>query len=460
MMDKPKINLQYFILFCILFKFFFLSLSWYSYFAFVLAIYQFCMVFVSVNHVIPIRYLSGFMMCLQMLVGPALAYNGLDEFQDGYNKMQISESDYFSFVLPAVILFILGLHVLSRRLPGEKPDIERIKNYVRNYPMMPYNLIVIGFVSSLVSIYFSSDLAFVFVVISGFKFVGVFLLIIGSKGLKPLPLFLVYGSIISSSIAQGMFFDLLTWLTFLGSVYALKFKPKTNIKIVYVFSFILFAVIIQQLKGDYRDATWKQGEQANLETIQKAIKKKEEKTGIFSESSLGASNLRINQGYIITNIMKTVPDKVPFENGDEMKLILESSILPRVLAPNKLNSGDRFIFMKYSGIPVLAGTSMALSSVGDAYINFGTTGGCIFMFFYGLMFNLFLNIFQSRSNEFPILILLACVAFYYPIRPDCELQTILGHLFKSTIIIFTMINLWKYKFRVNSKKIKFKFSEI
>jgi hypothetical protein len=322
-------------------------------------------------------------MCLQMLVGPALAYNGLDEFQDGYNKMQISESDYFSFVLPAVILFILGLHVLSRRLPGEKPDIERIKNYVRNYPMMPYNLIVIGFVSSLVSIYFSSDLAFVFVVISGFKFVGVFLLIIGSKGLKPLPLFLVYGSIISSSIAQGMFFDLLTWLTFLGSVYALKFKPKTNIKIVYVLSFILFAVIIQQLKGDYRDATWKQGEQANLETIQKAIKKKEEKTGIFSESSLGASNLRINQGYIITNIMKTVPDKVPFENGDEMKLILESSILPRVLAPNKLNSGDRFIFMKYSGIPVLAGTSMALSSVGDAYINFGTTGGCIFMFFYG-----------------------------------------------------------------------------
>jgi hypothetical protein len=257
-----------------------------------------------------------------------------------------------------------------------------------------------------------------------------------------------------------MFFDLLTWLTFLGSVYALKFKPKTNIKIVYVLSFILFAVIIQQLKGDYRDATWKQGEQANLETIQKAIKKKEEKTGIFSESSLGASNLRINQGYIITNIMKTVPDKVPFENGDEMKLILESSILPRVLAPNKLNSGDRFIFMKYSGIPVLAGTSMALSSVGDAYINFGTTGGCIFMFFYGLMFNLFLNIFQSRSNEFPILILLSCVAFYYPIRPDCELQTILGHLFKSTIIIFTMINLWKYKFRVDSKKIKFKFSVI
>ena len=62
------------------------------------------MVFVSVNHVIPIRYLSGFMMCLQMLVGPALAYNGLDEFQEGYNKMQISESDYFSFVLCCISL--------------------------------------------------------------------------------------------------------------------------------------------------------------------------------------------------------------------------------------------------------------------------------------------------------------------------------------------------------------------
>jgi hypothetical protein len=106
--------------------------------------------------------------------------------------------------------------------------------------------------------------------------------------------------------------------------------------------------------------------------------------------------------------------------------------------------------MKYSGIPVAVGTSMGLSSIGDAYINFGVTGGCFFMFFYGLLFNLFLKFFNRYSNKFPILMLFTCVVFYYPIRPDCEMQTILGHLFKATVIIFFVINFWKDRFSLRN----------
>ena len=460
MIRNSKINIQYFILFCILFRFLFLELNWLTYAALMISAYQFCLIFVSVNYYIPIRYLSGFMMCLQILIGPALAYNGLDIYQEGYNKMQIPEQEYFAYAFPAVLLFIFGLNFLSTKLPGEKPDINGLNAYVKEHPMMPYTLIIIGFISSLVSIYFSSDLAFVFLVISGLKFVGIFLIILGDKGIKPLPLVLVYGSVISSSIAQGMFFDLLTWLTFLGSVYAIKFKPNNYLKVTFILLFSLFAVIIQQLKGDYREATWKQGEEASVETVKKSLKKKNEKQGIFTSESLGASNLRINQGYIVTNIMKTVPDKVPYENGAELELILESSILPRIIAPNKLNSGDRFIFMKYSGIPVAVGTSMALSSVGDAYINFGPLGGTIFMFFFGLLFNYFLKLFNKKGKEFPIAILLATVAFYYPIRPDCELQTILGHLFKSTIIIFVILSVWRHNFKLSTFSLKRKRKEL
>jgi len=460
MFSKSKVNIQYFILFSIIFRFIFLDLNWLTYTALMLSAYQFCLIFVSVNHFIPIRYLSGLMMCLQMLIGPALAYNGLDAYQEGYNKMQISESDYFAYAFPAVLLFIFGLNFLSSKLPGEKPDVECLKIYVKEHPMMPYTLIVIGFVSSLVSIYFSSDLAFVFLVLSGLKFVGIFVIILGNKGIKPLPLVIVYGSVISSSIAQGMFFDLLTWLIFLGSIYAIRFNPNKYVKIIFIVLFTLLSIVIQQLKGDYREATWKQGEEASVNTVKKSLKKKNEKQGIFSAESLGSSNLRINQGYIITNIMKTVPDRVPYQNGDELQLILESSILPRIIAPNKLNSGDRFIFMKYSGIPVAGGTSMALSSLGDAYINYGIFGGSIFMFFYGMLFSFFLKLFNNKSKEFPIAILLATVVFYYPIRPDCELQTILGHLFKSTIIIFVILSIWKYNFKISTFSLKMKMKKL
>ena len=452
MNSTSKINWQNFILFAFLFRLFIMDISWYSYFAFMLSAYQFIMLFNAVNHYIPIRYLSGFMMCLQMLIGPALAYNGLDQYQDGYNKMQVPEAVYFTYVLPAVALFILGLNILSKGLPGERPNLEKIKIYVGQHPTLPYFFIVLGFLSSFIANYFSSDLAFVFTVLSTFKFVGLFLVVLGNKGIKPLPLVVVIGSIITSSIAQGMFFDLLTWLTFLASIYALKYKPQTFLKISFVIVFAILAVVIQQLKGDYREATWKQGEAANLETVKKSIKKKEQQSGVFSKESLGNSNLRINQGYIITNIMTTVPDKVAFQEGTELLQILEAALLPRILAPNKLNAGDRFIFMKYSGIPVAAGTSMALSSVGDAYINYGVIGGCVLMFCYGLLFNIFLKLFNRKSKEFPVAILFATVVFYYPIRPDCELQTILGHLLKSTFIIFVIMNIWRYNFKIFSVK--------
>jgi len=452
MKKTAQVNKQYFFLFAVLLYLTFSNLSLYSYFALLISVYQFCLVFVSVNSFIPIRYLAGLLMCLQMLVGPALAYNGLDQYQEGFSKMQIPESEYFSYVIPAVVFFIAGLNIFTKNHPGEKPDIERIKTYLNQHPNIPYIFIVIGFLTGTFYIYFSADIAFVFLILSGFKFVGVFIIILGNKYIKPLPLVLVYGSIIVSSIAQGMFFDLLSWVTFLGSIYALKLKPKTIFKTIFVVIFAILAVVIQQLKGDYREATWQQGQVANIETMKKTLKMKDEKSGIFSAENLGNSNLRINQGYIITNIMKTVPDKVSFENGNELLQILEAAFLPRIIAPNKLNAGDRFIFTKYSGIPVISGTSMGLSSIGDAYINFGVWGGCIFMFFYGLLFSYFLKLFYNKSKEFPIVILFATVAFYYPIRPDCELQTILGHLFKATLIIFVIVNVWRYNFRVSKIK--------
>jgi hypothetical protein len=122
---------------------------------------------------------------------------------------------------------------------------------------------------------------------------------------------------------------------------------------------------------------------------------------------------------------------VPFENGKEMMRILEAAFLPRIIAPNKLNAGDREIFMKYTGLGLRKGTSMGLSSVGDAYINFGVIGGSIFMFFLGLAFSEVLNAFEKYSKQFPFLLLFTPLVFYYPIRPDCELQTTLGHLVKS-----------------------------
>ena len=188
----------------------------------------------------------------------------------------------------------------------------------------------------------------------------------------------------------------------------------------------------------------RKGKKAGLETFSNTYE--EDKASKFSAASIAHSNIRINQGYIVTHVMETVPEKVPFEDGSEMMEIVRAAVLPRILAPDKLRAGDRGIFMKYSGMVLLPGTSMALSSLGDAYVNFGTFGGAIFMFFYGLLFSEVLNAFYKNSFDYPIVILFVPLVFYYPIRPDCELQTIMGHLVKSCFLLFVVVQIWKIKF--------------
>jgi hypothetical protein len=446
---KVKFNWGVYLAIVVFVRLLFPGLSWYGYTALMLALYQFILLFYSFGTVIPVRYLLGSFMCLQMYVGPAFAYAGLDQYQRGFLKMQIPEGEYFFYVIPAVIFFIIGLHLRAGKLEGEVVDEERIKKYVSHNPNIPYIFIGIGFVSSIVSSFFGSEIGFVFYLLGGFKFVGAFLIILGSKKLKPIFLILVYGSVIASSLGNAMFHDLLTWLIFLGAVFAIKYKPTVTTKGLFAAGFILLAVLIQMVKGDYREATWSQGQEAGIETLQKIVEDKQEKKEFISMEKLGASNVRINQGFIVTNIMNTIPAKQPFANGEQLMQIIEAAVMPRILAPNKLNAGDREFFMKYSGMRIAKGTSMGLSSVGDAYVNFGIFGGWIFMFIYGLLFSEILKSFNYFGKSFPILILFTSLVFYYPIRPDCELQTILGHLVKSCFLIFAILQIWKYSFKYN-----------
>ena len=270
------------------------------------------------------------------------------------------------------------------------------------------------------------------------------MLLLGTKQLNPWLLVLVFGSIIVSSLQQAMFHDLLTWLIMLGAVLGIKYKPSLIFKSTAAFGFILLAVIIQQVKGSYREAAWEgKGGGAGWQSFEAAVSEKQNENELFSEESLARSNLRINQGFIVTNIMNHIPANEPFANGEELYKIVEAAFLPRIIAPNKLNAGDRMFFMKYSGMALKEGTSMGLSAVGDAYINFGRIGGCIFMFVWGLLFSIVLNGFEKFSKTFPFILLFTPLVFYYPIRPDCELQTSMGHLVKACFLLYMMVLFWK-----------------
>lgn len=434
-------------------KLFYFDLSLIGFLALMLSLYQFILLFESIGHFIPVRYLFGSFMCLQFFVGPTLAYNGLSGYEYFMYRMRVSEMEYFSYAIPAVLSFIVGLHLFAGNLNGEVVNEKRIKEFVQKNPKLPYVFIIVGLFVSMISGYFSSELVFVFYLIGSFKFIGLFMLVLGSDQLKPLPMVVVIGSIVSSSLASGMFHDLLTWIIFTGAVFAIKYKITFKVKIIGAVAFIFMVTTIQLLKGSFRGAIAEQG--GGVDTFLNVYENagENEGNGLFRFDNLASANTRINQGFIITNIMVTVPEREPFSNGKEMMQILEAAVMPRILAPDKLKAGDREIVTKYSGIRLAPGTSMGLSSVGDAYINFGAIGGCVFMFVLGLFYSAVLNVFKKQSADYPVLILFTALVFYYPIRPDCELQTILGHLVKSCFLIFVMMQIWKFKFKMTNVKL-------
>lgn len=419
--------------------------------ALMIASFQFLVLFYSFGYVIPVRYLAGSLMCLQMLVGPSFAYMGLDETQYFKYRMQVTEWEYFSYAIPAVISFIVGLNMFSN-LRGEMLQEQKIKEYVRLHPKMAYLLIAVGFSTSVASSFFSSAFDLVFFLLGSFKFIGAFLLIIGGLRLKPLPLVIVFGSIILSSLGSAMFHDLVTWFIFLLAVLALKYKPPVPVKAAFAIGFILLVVIIQQLKGVYREATQFQGKEGNLDVFGDVYQQQSDKTGFFDKASLAKSNVRINQGFIVTYILRNVPTNEPHANGTEFYQIVEAAFLPRFLAPNKLKAGDNSFFTKYSGIPLREGTSMSLSALGDGYINFGYAGGCAFMMALGGLFNFVLTRFHKIGLRYPIAILFTPLVFYFPIRPDTALQTGLGHLVKGCFLLYMIYVFYKQEFYVRPGK--------
>lgn len=437
-------------LFLIVFRVLFINLSFTSFFAVSFSMFQFSLLFDAIGKIIPTRHLFGSLMCLQFFIGPTLAYNGLDTYQYFMYQMKIPEGEYFAYAIPAVLAFIFGLHLRAEQNAGERLDLEAIRNFIQQNTLVAPVLIGVGFLASVVSRFFSSDLAFMFYLIGSFKFIGLYLLIIGEKRLNWLAMVLVLGSIVSSSLGTGMFHDLLTWVMFTAAILAQKYEVGSRIKLIGLFVFIFIATTIQLLKSDYRVTAIQNQEISGIEAFAQLYRQENENQGVFYFEKMAQSNVRINQGFIITNIMHTVPDKVPFAKGSELLELLEAAFLPRFLAPDKLKAGDRSIFKKYSGIPITPGTSMGLSSLGDAYVNFGILGGVFFMFLLGFMYSEILRFFSRSQRIYPLIILFSPLVFYYPIRPDCELHTILGHLFKSIILVFSVFIFWKHLFRVHS----------
>jgi hypothetical protein len=411
-------------------------------------VYWFSTLLIRSNTSMPIKELFLSLYALQYLFGAALTYNGLDEYNNYDNRMRIDSEDYFMFVIPVFLSFCLGFNIFVKKY-SIKINRVQIDQWLNLHPKAPYYFIVIGFLISFTLNFLPSSLSFVVYIVSGFKFVGLFILLMSFRTIKPILMAVIYGSILISSFQGGMFHDLLIWIIMVSLLLVYRYKPNWSFKIVGILVFGLFAIFIQSIKAGLRAQTWTGNKEASVSLVEGVTNDVVKNNGgLLSLDNLGPNIIRINQGWVLASAMEYVPLNVEHTHGKLIWGYIYAAIVPRVLDANKLNSGGHDLVNKYAGREISGDTSVSLGLFTDAYVDFGPLGAIICVFFFGLLYGYILKQFYTKSKTYPILILFTTSAFIYCIRPDTDTGSALGNLFKTIMLLWVIFRLYPSFFKM------------
>jgi hypothetical protein len=356
-------------------------------------------------------------------------------------KMAVDKDEYFGYVFPATVAMLAGLYFLPSAINTvhvlNKIDFEKL--YKRGI-----SLVVIGFVAG-----FMPFLGFAGYLLINLKYIGLFYVYFSGHPKRYYWVVIIFVSLFLSSIAEGMFHDLLIWGVFFLPVYFITRNSSFMYRSILISLGFLLVLVIQMSKSDIRSESWS----SNLTSSQKyafgvqtIYDKLTHPSAYFSDDNIASNVTRINQGWIISNVMDHVPAREPFANGETVKSSIIASLFPRFILPDKEIAGGRNNMQKYAGITLNQNTSMDISQVGEAYANFGTVGGILFMFVLGLFFAFAIRFIENKSLNYPELLIWLPLLFIQVIKAETSLITILNHFVKASLITWFFFSPWGQSF--------------
>jgi hypothetical protein len=252
------------------------------------------------------------------------------------------------------------------------------------------------------------------------------------------------------SFKSGMYHDAIMWLIFFALFYVYITKPSLSIKLLGALCLVVLVLFIQAIKKTYREQVWSGDKENSIETITNLGSSKANSETLFGEDNLTGTLSRGNQAWIFASTIDHMDRNKDFQGLNNVNLYLESALLPRFLSPNKIKSGDQEIFNKFSGHLINNNTAMGLGVFADGYIAYGEYGVYIFGFILGLFFGIIFKIIEKWTRISPFYVLLILPLLNYAVRPDCELQTIINHLFKGVVLFGILVHLSRKKFSLDS----------
>lgn len=392
---------------------------------------------------------------LTWLIMPLLSYYHFDK--NNYlatlwdRVMKIDSDTYYSFMLPATLTMILGLKWPF--LPQKEikiPLTELVKLGKINRPSsIGYSLIVLGVLMTIFRSFLPGSVGFVVYLLIKSSIVGFFYLYYCGQQVKNSYLLLGFGVLIFTSIQNGMFGEMIYMVLISIIIISIGKKMAFTKKLSGLAIVFLLTIILQSIKGEYRSATWR-GDNSGGDTglfVNLVANRLNNTKELLSDEMLFGFYYRFNQGFLIGSVMKRVPSVVPFSGGESIQNSLLSTIIPRVLWPNKPSVGGAYNIEHFLG-QKQSGTSQNISPVGEAWANYGYTGGILFMFGYGFVLRLIFNELVKFTYRYPTLLFWFPLIFYYVVVAETDVLSVYNHLLKSLFFVWAMYKIAKGVFKV------------
>lgn len=384
---------------------------------------------------------------INYLVAPAITYNlPEDEVQYG---MKIVSDQYFELAIPGFLFLTLGMFIFRPKI--FKVDFKKVNASSSVNKKFLYQITIIGVILNILNPFIQGELNFVIYLFALVRFVGAFALFASDRK-NWVWVFVVLVIELFKGFLAGMYHDSLMWVVFFALFFVYSYKPGIQTKLVGIFVMITLILFAQAIKTSYRNEVWQGKEEASLETVYNIGSQQANSDVLIGSDNLFSILNRGNQAWIFASTVDNLNSTKNFQGLTIVNKYFEAALLPRLLAPDKIKSGDKEIFNEFSGHFINENTSMGLGIFADGYIAFGTWGVYIFGFILGLIFSLTFKIIERWSKISPFYVLLLLPLLNYAVRPDCELQTTINHLFKGILMYGFLVYLTRKRFTLDSQE--------
>lgn len=362
-----------------------------------------------------------------------------------YKYMPISSDDYFSFVFPGTLAMIIGnkLQLVKLQINENSEKYkQRARDFFKGKDKIGFLLIGISLVSSVLRYILPASIGRVVYLMEHLNFVGVFFIFFSENKRRGLILGGVIGLTLLSSIETGLFGELVFSAALFYILIAIFLKQLSFItKLTICLAAIFLVFLIQNVKTAYRAYSWKEGASTTY-FFQVVGERLMDPSLMFEKDKLFFTAVRMNQGWLVGVTMDRVPRRFPFANGETIGISIASAFIPRILWPDKPEAGGKYNLKRFWGFN-LVGYSMNIGPIGEAYANFGRTGGIIFMFFYGLFFNALLTYLLKWSEKRPSILCWIPFLYFYAVVVETDVLTTFGSIVTSFFFMVIFIRIFR-----------------